>query len=339
MSGSHEHAISMEGQNEKKALDQTINGILEANKRIAPDYERVKKSMAEVKNSMKDAKSAHDRAKKKPKIQRVPVVLKERKKFEKHYELPWIEQKKIEKFYEPRWISIGPIHHGTSRLMLAEEKYKPKLVAKFIINCNWKIEALYDKIKGRIKDLKECFEEDVIKEYDDDFLSWMLFFDGCSTLQFISSYAQGHELLEDFSIKTDQVAYAQQDLFLLENQIPFLVLKLLMECHKDAQELKNSVKMFIRYNVMTPEKYKKMLAIDIDTDSEPTHLLELLWLAMLEQPKKHHTNCAGKMLSFPLNKAITLFRFNRFKGRHSPLSSPVIIIFFFLNNHLFTYKF
>ncbi|GMN55499.1 hypothetical protein TIFTF001_024624 [Ficus carica] len=101
------------------------------------------------------------------------------------------------------------------------EKYKPKLVAKFIINSDLAIEALYNKIKSRIKDLKECFEEDVIKEYDDDFLSWMLFFDGCSTLQFISSYDQGHELLEVFSLKTDQVAYAQQDLFLLRNQIPF----------------------------------------------------------------------------------------------------------------------
>ncbi|GMN55500.1 hypothetical protein TIFTF001_024627 [Ficus carica] len=70
--------------------------ILEVNVWIAQDYERVKKSLAEVKNSAKDVKSAHDRVKKKPKIQRVPVVLKERKKFEKHYESSWIERKKFE---------------------------------------------------------------------------------------------------------------------------------------------------------------------------------------------------------------------------------------------------
>ena len=110
--------------------------------------------MAEVKNSAKDVKSAHDRVKKKPKMQRVPVVLKEQKKFEKHYESQWIERKKFEKYYEPQWISIGPIHHGTTRLMQVVEKYKPKLVAKFIINSDLAIEALYNKIKSRIKDLK-----------------------------------------------------------------------------------------------------------------------------------------------------------------------------------------
>ena len=260
------------------------------------------KKLREAKKSVADVHI--ERTNEKPKIQRVPdVLIKEQIKFGKHSEPQSIGETKFEKYYEPLWISIGPIHHGKTKLMLAEKKYKPELVVKFINDSGLEIEALYKIIKDKIEELKKCFDEDVIKDYDDDTLSWMLFFDGCSTLQFISSYVND-ELKKLFWIKNDQVAYAQRDLFLLENQIPFLVLKLLMECRNDAPALKNSVEKFIHMNVMTPENYKKNLETKIGTDPEPTHLLELLWLAILEQPKNH---CASpsdlmEMLSCGLDK-------------------------------------
>ncbi|EXC00012.1 hypothetical protein L484_005825 [Morus notabilis] len=305
MSRSHEHAISMEDRPEKavhqgkstSADDEVIIATLPKNVKDSPVYKKLQKSI-EAKKAKKseeeDIKMADARAKEKPKIQKVPAALKEKEKFRK--------------YYEPQWISIGPIHHGKENLVLAENQYKPELVAKFINDGGTSIEALYNIIKDKIKELKESFDKDVIKGYDDDTLSWLLFYDGCSTLQFINSYVKinGNEL-RILSIKNDQIAYVQQDLFLLENQIPFEVLKLLMESRKDAEILKSSVKDFIRCNVMTPNKYKKTLEIELETDPEPAHLLELLRSAILQQPREHPRSNLGEKLSHSLDKAITLF--------------------------------
>ncbi|PON41017.1 hypothetical protein PanWU01x14_292740 [Parasponia andersonii] len=270
------------GQHEKKAVDgeekrSDIAKTLEANEKVAPVYKQLKEKLGDEaeKREKRDANKRpddQDREKAKPKIQRVPIIMR--------------EQKKFEKYYQPRWISVGPIHHGK---LQHETQYKLALATKFIHNSGLGTEALYTKIKEKIEELKNCYHEDVVKGYDDDTLSWMLFFDGCSTLQLISSYVNSDEL-KALKIKTDQVALAQQDLFLLENQIPYSALKVLMEsCSKEkCDQLKGSLKEFIRCNVMAPYKYKKSLKIEIEKP-EPAHLLELLRSVILQHPKKRHT--------------------------------------------------
>ena len=274
-SGSHEHAISMDKAADQ-AADQTVTAALKANVKVAPVYNKLKSSIAETKGKKESTKKAEDRAKAIPKIQRVPAVLR--------------EQEKFEKLYEPRWISIGPIHHGQPKLKLAEDQYKLELVGKFIAESGSRIEAVYAKIREKIRELKKYFHEDVIKRYDDETLSWMLFLDGCSVLQFINSYVKS-ELAIAFSIKNEHIAYAQQDFFLMENQIPLAVLKLLMKSSAKSEELKRSVEEFIRLNVMTPKKYKKRLEIKINSDPEPAHLLELLRLAIIQPPKASRARC------------------------------------------------
>lgn len=287
MSDSHEHAISIGANYEKKTVDgvekssdtDLIATTLKANEKVASVYKKLVEKLADFKKA-NDHDHDHDRESAKPKIQRVPIIMR--------------EQKQFEKYYEPRWISIGPIHHGKPKLQ-HETEYKLTLSAKFIDNSDLGTEALYSKIKEEVEELKKCFHEDVIKDYDDVSLSWMLFFDGCSTLQLISSYVHSEYELKTFKIKNDQIALAQHDLFLLENQIPFRVLKVLMEsCSKErCDKLRRSIKEFVRFNVMAPEKYTKNLQIEIDYP-EPAHLLELLRSAILAPPKEHHSGCGSK---------------------------------------------
>ena len=52
-------------------------------------------------------------------------------------------------------------------------------------------------------------------------LAWMLFVDDYATLQFIDSIVNK---TINFKIKIDQVAFIQQDLFLLKNQLPYQVI-------------------------------------------------------------------------------------------------------------------
>ncbi|GMN55502.1 hypothetical protein TIFTF001_024618 [Ficus carica] len=195
-----------------------------------------------------------------PKIQKVPFVLRGRKKFDK--------------YYEPRVVSVGPIHHGKRNLRLSEQ-YKPKLAARFIRESGQETRALYRIIDDKIDQLKDYYHEDVQKAYDDKTLSWILFFDGCSVLQFIYDFVQ--DQLKDIMIKIDHIAFTLQDLFLLENQIPYEVLKLLIDSSRLSADLKKSMESFIRINIMAPPDYSEKLSIDMDNlDFIPIHLLDLL---------------------------------------------------------------
>ncbi|XP_015886127.2 UPF0481 protein At3g47200 [Ziziphus jujuba] len=217
----------------------------------------------------------------KPKIQTVPPMLR--------------GQKNFEKYFEPRAVSIGPLHHGKPKLQVAE-KYKPKLTKKFINNRsadNGK--DLYMKIWNNIEMLRDCYDEAVTRNWDNQSLAWMLFLDGCSTLQFIHSFVTNE--LKIFKIKNDQIAFAQQDLFLLENQLPYQLLKLLMNDddrevgnQNDEEKKKNkyeeSIRTFIRMNVMAPKKYMHQIDVNMEKKQEPAHLLELLQSALIYQPPK-----------------------------------------------------
>lgn len=229
-----------------------------------------KDKLKEIIEAAKVNTAADTKQNEKPKIQRIPAMLE-------------VEQNNYKKYYEPRAVPIGPIHHGNPKLKLAET-FKPRLVAKFIEESEQKGEALYKMIEDEIKELRDSYDEEVTKCYDDESLAWMLFLDGCSTLQFIHSLVNGN--LDILKIKIDQVTFAQQDLFLLENQIPFRVLKLLIGSSKKRDAFKDSIKKFIQMNAMAPAKKTEKLIIDMDK-KEPAHLLDLLLSALLHNPETH----------------------------------------------------
>ncbi|XP_068307224.1 UPF0481 protein At3g47200-like [Pyrus communis] len=211
----------------------------------------------------------------KPKIQRVPFMLRNPKTFEK--------------YYEPRAVAIGPFHHGNPRCELAED-FKLMLTKRFLNYTSQTVEALHQKVEENIKELRECYAKEATQHCDDETLAWMLFLDGCSTLQFIQSFVK--EKLEELSIKRDQMAFAQQDLFLLENQVPYQVLELLMSSSNKCRELKNSIETYVQVNIGEPGKKQPNVAITME--KEPAHLLDLLRTRMLgtqknpdKRPKDH----------------------------------------------------
>ncbi|KAL6272733.1 hypothetical protein ACE6H2_023425 [Prunus campanulata] len=218
----------------------------------------------------------------KPKIQRVPFMLR--------------DQKNLDKYYEPRVAAIGPFHHGKAKYEQAE-KIKLQLAVNFVTDSDQNHAALLKKVEENIKELRECYDEEATKDYDDDSLAWILFIDGCSTLEFIYKYDE----LECFKIKRDQVAFAEQDMFLLENQLPYQLLKLLMISSSKYKDVKNSIEAFVHMHGVAPgEKPKPPQPraggarntqpcaehVTVCMEPEPTHLLELLLTRMLGYPPK-----------------------------------------------------
>ncbi|XP_062019217.1 UPF0481 protein At3g47200-like [Rosa rugosa] len=224
----------------------------------------------------------------KPKIQRVPDMLRDQSD---HQRVPDMlrdqsDHRNFEKYYEPRAVAIGPFHHYKPRCQLAE-KFKLALAEKFIEDSGCQVEDLHKIIEDHINTLKDCYDEEVTRSYTDEALTHLLFLDGCSTLQFIYSFMHGE--LAEFKIKRDQVAFAEQDLFLLENQLPYQVLKLLMSLSAKEGNLKAAIDGFVGRNIMAAEKKRKSSqpgdsVINMEKPTpmeEPTHLLELLRTKML----------------------------------------------------------
>ncbi|GAU48586.1 hypothetical protein TSUD_405760 [Trifolium subterraneum] len=170
-----------------------------------------------------------------PKIQRVAEHIRNREKIKEHY--------------SPRLVSIGPIHHDNTNLKLGE-KYKLMWAVKYAENANLVPHNLHKKIADNIDDLKGLFADDVLtltekslKGYRslDEKLSWILFVDGCSLLYILEN--ADFENPCPMHIKFDQLGIVIMDVLLLENQLPYHVLKLLRK-NENEIELINIMKNF-----------------------------------------------------------------------------------------------
>ncbi|XP_027925276.1 UPF0481 protein At3g47200-like [Vigna unguiculata] len=167
-----------------------------------------------------------------PKVQKVASYLRDRKHSKKHY--------------LPRLVSIGPIDHDKRKLELGEN-YKLMWAAMYLERTQQHDQTLYQRIASNIEQLKERFAEDVIRDFPGDVekLSWMLFVDGCSLLQILDRGNLRHP--EDLNVKVDQLVLVLQDVLLLENQIPYEVLKLLSD-HQNDDTLVDSMNKFLDTN-------------------------------------------------------------------------------------------
>ncbi|MED6199302.1 hypothetical protein PIB30_074732 [Stylosanthes scabra] len=156
-----------------------------------------------------------------PKIQRVPLFLRQNPNF---YE-----------YCIPKMISFGPIHHSNKDLKQQGQHLKSQWTSLYIEeysklplhNGNKQMAAnyLYEVVRDNIMELKKLFSEDVIEGYSDDELIWMLFEDGCSLLYYMDHIDD--QCPEKLKLKLDQMMYTWRDIDLLENQLPMKLLELL----------------------------------------------------------------------------------------------------------------
>ncbi|KAF5458257.1 hypothetical protein F2P56_022298 [Juglans regia] len=199
------------------------------------------------------------------------------------------DHKHFVKYYEPRVVSLGPIHHGKEKYQLAET-FKLILAKGFVKSSGKTIKEICNKIEKIIKELRECFEEEVTKTYNDVDLAWILVVDGCAILQYIYLAVEGK--LKELNIKQDSVAFCQQDLFLLENQVPYRLLEKLMSLSQMKEKLEKSIDKFIRINqnmVQMNQQSIKEQAGKSGEGKKPTHLLDLLRTSLLGPARKPKT--------------------------------------------------
>ncbi|KAK9987236.1 hypothetical protein SO802_032187 [Lithocarpus litseifolius] len=182
-----EHVVSMEGFLRREG-SETSSGVTENAQTysisIEYDLEARIDAVMEARKNLTPSPP--------PKIQKVKFLLRDHKDFQKHY--------------EPRAVSLGPIHNGGKKYKLGET-YKLMLTCEFVKGSKETINDLYKKIGEKIKELKECFEKEVIEGYEDEDLIWLLLVDGCALLQYIDCAVNNN--FEGLKIKPDSIAFTR----------------------------------------------------------------------------------------------------------------------------------
>ncbi|KAM7505328.1 hypothetical protein LguiB_004232 [Lonicera macranthoides] len=220
----------------------------------------------------------------KPKIQRVPPMLRD------------IELNK--KCYDPVVVSIGPFHHGKPDLA-PMERFKFLLTRMYAKESKVSVKELYKKVAEVSGEARKCYTEDSTADFDEEVFARMMFLDGCFLLQFVSCIAEGNDKRKEMEMKSRDISFVKRDLLLLENQLPFKVLKVLMnerfEEGKGEETISNFIKRYwpksrINGELETDkenkciEKFKKFFNFfstaddpeEKDYNSQPVHLLELV---------------------------------------------------------------
>ncbi|KAI7996771.1 UPF0481 protein [Camellia lanceoleosa] len=198
------------------------------------------------------------------------------------------------KCYEPQLVSIGPYHHNSQNLK-SFEKIKFQFTREYVKSCgpSYSITDLYNKVADVAMEARNCYAEGTNIDDTEDFTQ-MMFLDGCFILQYIH-YMMTYEEQAKMKMTNHAKAFVQRDLFLLENQLPFKVLRALMTMNSDFKEDKGLelINEFIQYkwprrpphisfqemmeNCITCITNPKTRHTEVPTTlGEPVHLLELV---------------------------------------------------------------
>ncbi|RHN46063.1 hypothetical protein MtrunA17_Chr7g0238181 [Medicago truncatula] len=144
--------------------------------------------------------------------------------------------------------------------------------AKYIENTGHIPEDLHKKIADNIDELKGHFDDDVLASTRwslagfrslEEKLSWMLFVDGCSLLYILEKADLNKPW--HMNIRVDQLVLVMMDVLLLENQLPYQVLKLLWTDEDESGLIESMMNFVDGHHWATPDESQS---------KTPFHLLD-----------------------------------------------------------------
>ncbi|XP_008781329.2 UPF0481 protein At3g47200-like [Phoenix dactylifera] len=180
--------------------------------------------------------------------------------------------------YEPKILSIGPYHRGDQKLQ-AMEVHKMRYLRELLgSNLEANITKCVEKIKKLEKEARRCYSE-IIELGSKEFVEMMLL-DGCFIIQFLIQRNQPEESKQKRRQAGDPIYVVswmspliRHDLLMLENQIPFIILKAIFDVVQSSRQETPSL-MELALNYIT---HGRVISRPI-YPSPPHHLLHLFHL-------------------------------------------------------------
>ena len=158
------------------------------------------------------------------------------------FKVPKTRKQEKPEAYSPQRIGLGPLYHFQHELYQKMEQNK-LLAAQSVLKPN-QISDSEDQVIKKVKEIipviSTCY--DFYLDRDDDSLAWLFAIDGLFLLHQLNAYLINGDAIE------------AKDLFMLENQIPLIVLKeiqnalLINNAHSNEDHLENMFQSFCKYH-------------------------------------------------------------------------------------------
>ncbi|XP_034892326.1 UPF0481 protein At3g47200-like [Populus alba] len=206
--------------------------------------------------------------------------------------------------YDPSVVSIGPYHHGNTKLK-ETEKLKETYAREFVKD---RKKLTPEIVEAVLSIAKNSYLEDARRDFNDEQLAKMMFVDGCFILQFMRCLNAENE---DLKMSEQQIFHVKRDLLLLENQLPFEVLHSLGGMrYENAREKLLGKSVSLDWSPPPPSEEKSGTRDDEpqpahppptrkeksgkrDDERQPAHLLELLYYkSMYHYSESNHKKAA-----------------------------------------------
>ncbi|KAK3412085.1 hypothetical protein EUGRSUZ_I00875 [Eucalyptus grandis] len=135
-----------------------------------------------------------------------------------------------DKDYDPQIVSLGPYHHGKEHLRPMDQ-HKLRCLRRILKRSNNEIDPYLNSVKDVEGRARSCYDG-MISMNSDDFVQMMVL-DGCFVLELFLGFAVGfgqlgYRLSDPIFSMRGPMHTIQQDMILLENQIPLFILDLLL---------------------------------------------------------------------------------------------------------------
>ncbi|KAM3338336.1 hypothetical protein P3S68_030422 [Capsicum galapagoense] len=187
--------------------------------------------------------------------------------------------------YDPKVVSLGPYHHGKLELNFVED-FKPKALEMFIHGSDKNEDFFLEEIQREIDDFKSCYLDEFANKYSDYEFARMMLLDACFILNDIEistrctpdSASKQSNTIKHLGIAVYLIT--RRDLYLLENQVPFRVLKLLVKLRYGDDQgsvfhpFEEKVKSYCSQMFFNKQEEIKTQKNAV-TETEPPHLLEV----------------------------------------------------------------
>lgn len=188
-------------------------------------------------------------------------------------------------YYEPLVVALGPYHHESPKLQEAE-RCKLTTLQLYVSSTGESVEYFFNKVLEVIGDARKCYLEDSVDIYDDKKFAEMMVLDGCFILYFIECLTHRRKNAMLFNEHLGALGFASvvRDIFLLENQLPYIVLKVLMSLKFDdgGEEM---LKTFFNYLNFGELFLRGLTVIPGEDDKQPLHLLEIYRASFLSMSR------------------------------------------------------
>ncbi|MCD9639501.1 hypothetical protein HAX54_024083 [Datura stramonium] len=132
--------------------------------------------------------------------------------------------------YEPKVVSLGPYHHGKEKLKFVED-FKPTALQMFIGNSSKGYGDLLSEVLRNIGYAKSCYLQEYTSIYTDEEFARMMILDACVILNNIGLSSTEESVNQAKTINhlgTPVYTSIRRDMYLLENQVPFRILEMLV---------------------------------------------------------------------------------------------------------------